>query len=85
MKLKIIFRMKAPPLITTIDHLKHEIELLETMNEIEIAVSSLSENCIKNRKNEKKNHPLDYQYDCLKWELKLIDQQSNIYKVNNFF
>lgn len=71
--------MRAPNYIRSIGELQNEIKLLEAMSEIEIAVTSIAE------KTEKKQHKLDYQYNCLKWRLNLVDQKSDIFKVNSIF
>ncbi|XP_054623017.1 poly [ADP-ribose] polymerase 2 isoform X2 [Dunckerocampus dactyliophorus] len=69
------FGLKTPPLIRTEDELKHKIELLEALRDIQIAVKMVqsSENCDE--------HPLDRQYHSLNCQLYPLDPLSQEYKV----
>ncbi|CAF3963271.1 unnamed protein product [Adineta steineri] len=69
------FGRHAPPLIKTIQQLKHEIELLEALDDIEVAFSALNTDT-NNRMN-----PVDQHYEQLKCKLKPIDNTDDIYKL----
>ncbi|KAI1730634.1 poly(ADP-ribose) polymerase catalytic domain-containing protein [Ditylenchus destructor] len=73
------FGMRQPTPIRTIPQLKAEIELLETLCGIEIAVSAINEE-MENVKKEKL-HPLDNQYFNLNWSFEALDQKSSTFKL----
>lgn len=63
----------TPPLIKTIPQLKHEIELLEALDEIEVVLSDL------NTDDTSRRHPIDQQYERLKCRLSPINKDDEIY------
>jgi poly [ADP-ribose] polymerase len=69
------FGRHTPPLIKTIQQLKHEIELLEALDDIEVAFSALNTDT-NNRLN-----PIDQNYEQLKCQLRPIDKTEDIYKL----
>lgn len=62
-------------MIKTTQQLKHEIELLEALDDIEVAFSTL-----KTDANTRLN-PVDQHYEQLKCQLTPIDTNSEIYKL----
>ncbi|CAF3339468.1 unnamed protein product, partial [Rotaria sp. Silwood2] len=67
------FGRNTPPLIETIQQLKHEIELLETLDNIEIAFTTLNTDttiCL---------NPIDQYYEQLKCKLYPIEKHEDIY------
>ncbi|UJR15000.1 hypothetical protein I4U23_001977 [Adineta vaga] len=69
------FGRHAPPLIKTTQQLKHEIELLEALDDIEVAFSAL------NTDTNTRLNPIDQQYEQLKCQLHPIDPTDDIYKL----
>ncbi|CAF0966657.1 unnamed protein product [Adineta ricciae] len=69
------FGRHAPPLIRTTQQLKHEIELLEALDDIEVAFSAL-----KTDTNTFLN-PVDQQYEQLKCHLHPIEKTDDMYKL----
>lgn len=69
------FGRHTPPLIKTTQQLKHEIELLEALDDIEVAFSAL------NTDTNTRLNPVDQHYAQLKCQLKPIDQNSEIWKL----
>ncbi|CAF1164321.1 unnamed protein product [Rotaria sordida] len=67
------FGRSTPPLIKTIQQLKHEIELLEALDDIEIAFTTLNINT-----NTRLN-PIDQHYEQLKCKLYPIEKHEDIY------
>ncbi|CAF4819928.1 unnamed protein product, partial [Rotaria sp. Silwood2] len=67
------FGRNTPPLIETIQQLKHEIELLEALDNIEIAFTTLSTDT-----NTRLN-PIDQHYEQLKCKLYPIEKHEDIY------
>ena len=68
------FGRQAPPLIKTSQQLKREIELLEALDDIEVAFSFL-----KSESNDRLN-PVDQQYEQLKCKLRPIDPTEDVYQ-----
>jgi poly [ADP-ribose] polymerase len=62
-------------LIKTIQQLKHEIELLEALDDIEVAFSALSTDV-----NDRLN-PIDQNYEQLKCELHPLNKTDEIYQI----
>jgi poly [ADP-ribose] polymerase len=71
------FGRNTPPLIKTIQQLKQEIELLEALDEIEIAFTTLNID-VNTRLN-----PLDQHYEQLKCRLNPIETTEEIYILIN--
>ncbi len=71
------FGRNTPPLIKTIQQLKYEIELLEALDEIEIAFTTL------NIETNTRLNPLDQHYQQLKCKLNPIEKTENIYLLIN--
>jgi len=71
------FGRSTPPLIKTIQQLKYEIELLEALDDIEIAFTTLNMNT-----NTRLN-PLDQHYEQLKCKLIPIENTDDIYILIN--
>jgi poly [ADP-ribose] polymerase len=71
------FGRSTPPLIKTIQQLKKEIELLEALDEIEIAFTTL------NIDANTRSNPLDQHYEQLKCRLNPIDKTEEIYGLIN--
>jgi hypothetical protein len=69
------FGRMTPPLIKTVVQLKHEIELLEALDEIEIVFSSLQ------MTNASQCHPIDQQYEQLACQLKPLNKTDEIYQL----
>lgn len=69
------FGRHAPPLIKTTQQLKHEIELLEALDDIEVAFSTLNTDT-NNRLN-----PIDQNYEQLKCKLNPMDKTNDMYKL----
>lgn len=69
------FGRHAPPLIKTVQQLKHEIELLEALDDIEVAFSFL------NTSTNNRVNPIDQQYEQLKCELKPIEKTDKTYQL----
>jgi poly [ADP-ribose] polymerase len=69
------FGRHTPPLIKTIQQLKNEIELLEALDDIEVAFSTLNTDT-NNRLN-----PVDQHYEQLKCQLQPMDKNSDTYKL----
>jgi poly [ADP-ribose] polymerase len=69
------FGRHTPPLIKTTQQLKHEIELLEALDDIEVAFSTLNTDT-NNRLN-----PVDQQYQNLKCQLRPMDKNTDTYKL----
>ncbi|CAF3853919.1 unnamed protein product, partial [Rotaria sp. Silwood1] len=67
------FDRNAPPLIETIQQLKHEIELLEALDNIEIAFTTL------NTDTNTRLNPIDQHYEQLKCKLYPIEKHEDIY------
>ncbi|CAF4211860.1 unnamed protein product, partial [Rotaria sordida] len=63
----------TPPLIKTIQQLKHEIELLEALDGIEIAFTTL------NTDPNTRLNPIDQHYEQLKCKLYSIEKNEDIY------
>jgi len=59
------FGMRVPPPIRTVEHLQKEIELLETLAEIEIAVSEMAKQGVT--LEEEQIHPMDKHFARLKF------------------
>lgn len=71
--------MKTPPAITSIDHLKVEIELLETLAGIEIAVSAMANEVIE------EESPLDQRFRMLKYAPRAMDPADPMFSlINNY-
>jgi len=70
------FGRHTPPLIKTTQHLKREIELLEALDDIEIAFSALNNTDTNARLN-----PIDQQYEQLKCRLEPMDKTTAIYQL----
>ncbi|CAM4783524.1 unnamed protein product [Rotaria magnacalcarata] len=69
------FGRHTPPLIKTSKQIKHEMELLEALDDIEVVFNSLTT-------NENNNlNPIDQQYEKLKCELNPINKTDEIYKL----
>uniref|UniRef100_A0A915ERF8 Poly [ADP-ribose] polymerase n=1 Tax=Ditylenchus dipsaci TaxID=166011 RepID=A0A915ERF8_9BILA len=73
------FGMRAPPSIRTIPQLKNEIDLLETLCGIEIAVASINEE--KQKLEQRRVHPLDKQYFSLMWSLDPMTHANDMFKI----
>lgn len=73
--------MKVLPSIRTFDQLKKEIQLLETLSDIEIICTTISENTKKLWEEEQTLHPLDRYYKYLRWNIETVDKETEIYKV----
>lgn len=71
------FGRSTPPLIKTIQQLKREIELLEALDEIEVAFTTL------NIETNTRSNPLDQQYEQLKCHLKPVDRSEEIFGLIN--
>lgn len=71
------FGRSTPPLIKTVQHLKQEIELLEALDEIEVAFTTL------NIETNTRLNPIDQQYEQLKCQLKPIEKAEAIFEVIN--
>lgn len=71
------FGRSTPPLIKTIQHLKKEIELLEALDEIEIAFTTL------NIDMNTRLNPIDQQYEQLKCQLKPIEKTDEMFDIIN--
>lgn len=69
------FGRSIPPLIKTIPQLKHEIELLEALDEIEIVFSAL------NTDGNTRLNPVDQQYEQLKCQLFPVEKDQKIYQI----
>lgn len=69
------FGRHTPPLIKTTQQLKHEIELLEALDDIEVAFSAL------NTDSNTRLNPVDQHYEQLKCQLKPIDHNSELWKL----
>jgi poly [ADP-ribose] polymerase len=69
------FGRHTPPLIKTTQQLKHEIELLEALDDIEVAFSTL------NTDTNSRVNPIDQKYEQLKCKLHPIDKTDDIYKI----
>ncbi|UJR31675.1 hypothetical protein I4U23_019156 [Adineta vaga] len=69
------FGRSTPPLIKTIQQLKQEIELLEALDDIEIAFTTL------NTDTNTRLNPIDQHYEQLKCKLQPIDKTTNIYQL----
>ena len=69
------FGRRAPPLIKTVQQLKHEIELLEALDDIEVAFSAL-----KTDENNRLN-PIDQNYEQLKCKLNPVDKTTEVYQL----
>ncbi|CAF4806923.1 unnamed protein product [Rotaria socialis] len=69
------FGRHTPPLIKTSKQIKHEMELLEALDDIEVVFNSLTT-------NENNNlNPIDQQYEKLKCELNPINKTDEVYKL----
>ncbi|CAF5091996.1 unnamed protein product, partial [Rotaria sp. Silwood1] len=71
------FGRSTPPLIKTIQQLKHEIELLEALDDIEIAFTTL------NIDRNIRLNPIDQHYEQLKCKLYPIEKHEDIYILIN--
>uniref|UniRef100_A0A0N5BVH8 Poly [ADP-ribose] polymerase n=1 Tax=Strongyloides papillosus TaxID=174720 RepID=A0A0N5BVH8_STREA len=71
------FGMKTPKLIETMDDLKKEIELLDTLWEIEATMKTIKE---EKPKNNVERHPMDDFYDKMKCELKVLPPKNKMRK-----
>ncbi|CAF3550535.1 unnamed protein product [Adineta steineri] len=69
------FGRNTPPLIKTIQQLKSEIELLEALDDIEIAFTTL------NIETNTRLNPIDQHYEQLKCKLNPIDKTKDIHKI----
>ncbi|CAF2813932.1 unnamed protein product [Rotaria sp. Silwood2] len=67
------FGRSTPPLIETIQQLKHEIELLEALDDIEIAFTTL------NTDTNTRLNPIDQHYEQLKCKLYPVEKHEDIY------
>ncbi|CAF2007593.1 unnamed protein product [Rotaria magnacalcarata] len=67
------FGRNTPPLIKTIQQLKHEIELLEALDDIEIAFTTL------NTDTNTRLNPIDQHYEQLKCKLYPVEKHEDIY------
>lgn len=74
--------MKVPPSIRTFEQLKNEIHLLETLSDIEIVCSAISESTKKLWEEEQTLHPLDRRYKNLKWGLEPMNPKSDMFKAS---
>jgi poly [ADP-ribose] polymerase len=71
------FGRSTPPLIKTIQQLKQEIELLEALDDIEIAFTTL------NIDTNTRLNPIDQQYEQLKCKLNPVDKTEDTYLLIN--
>ncbi|XP_067140597.1 poly [ADP-ribose] polymerase 2-like isoform X2 [Centruroides vittatus] len=68
------FGMKRPPLIKTVIQLKEELELIETLEGIEIALNMMNEKVIK-------LNPIDYHYKMLDCELEPLEHSDKEFEM----
>lgn len=68
-------RMRQPPMIRTMEQLKTEIKLLETLSEIGVAVRILK------KEGDVSVHPIDRHYINMKCEIFLLNANDPKYKV----
>ncbi|CAI4225979.1 unnamed protein product [Auanema sp. JU1783] len=71
------FGFRQPPMIKTIDQIKKENELLEFLEEIEIAIRTLGSGKVKNDRRD----PCDRFYENMECDLTPIDNFSDEYKI----
>lgn len=63
--------MRTPPMIRTIEALKQEIELLDLLTGIEIAVTKMNNS----------DDPIEKHYSRLKWDIIPVEKEDEKYKV----
>lgn len=73
------FGFRRPKLLKTMEEFKEELALLEALSDIEVTNEAMKE-----EKDEDPIHPSDRNYQRLKCELKPIERNSPTYKVNTF-
>ena len=71
------FGRSTPPLIKTVQQLKQEIELLEALDDIEIAFTTL------NTDTNTRLNPIDQHYEQLKCKLLPMEKTSDMYELIN--
>ncbi|XP_006818261.1 poly [ADP-ribose] polymerase 2-like isoform X2 [Saccoglossus kowalevskii] len=71
------FGMKRPPIIRTVVELQREIDLIEALGDIQIAMT-----IIKKESNELEN-PVDRHYKSLKCNLEPLDKKDSVFKLIN--
>lgn len=71
------FGRSTPPLIKTTQQLKHEIELLEALDDIEIAFTTL------NTDTNTRLNPIDQHYEQLKCKLCPVEKHDDVYVLIN--
>lgn len=69
------FGMQRPPIIRTRDELKAKLTLLETLGDIQIAMTVLK---AESKVNE---HPIDRQYHALKCQLNIVEKSEDEFKM----
>lgn len=77
--------MKKPLPIRTLEQLKQEIYLLETLSDIEIVCSAITDSTRKLWEEEQTLHPLDQRYKNLRWDLESLNPDSDTFKVKKIF
>ncbi|XP_078489741.1 poly [ADP-ribose] polymerase 2-like [Ciona intestinalis] len=70
------FGMKAPPLIETTDQLKEKLELLEALNEIQVAIS-----IVEDENEDDDTNPIDLNYKSLNCDLTPLDRSDDQFKI----
>jgi predicted DNA-binding WGR domain protein len=72
------FGMRSPPLLDNPDLVKHKIDMLDNLLEIEVAYSLLASD---GENSDKEKDPVDAHYDKLKTEIEVVKEETEEYNI----